>query len=73
MTACACTLPPYLASTLDPIALRLDFVPTKNTFSQLRFPETSFRNSDGGSFKLTTTISTSPSLSKSPNAQPRLQ
>ena len=52
MTAWACTLPPYLASTLDPIALRLDLVPTRNTFSQLRLPERSFRSSDGGSFKL---------------------
>src|ERR1700726_4757669 len=73
MTACACTLPPYLATTLDPIALRFDFVPTRNTLSQFKSLLRSFRSKEGGSFKLMPTMSTSPSLSKSPKAQPRLQ
>ena len=36
-------------------------------------PVRSLRRSDGGSFRLTISTSTSPSLSKSPKAQPRLQ
>ena len=36
-------------------------------------PFRSLRSSDGGSFRLTIRTSISPSLSKSPNAQPRLQ
>ena len=54
------------------MALRFDLVPIHFTFSQLFFAEQSFRSSDGGWFMLMTTMSTSPSLSKSPNAAPRL-
>src|SRR5437016_11462296 len=55
------------------MALRLDFTPSSFTLSQLAFPATSFRSSEGGSLRLTINTSTSPSLSKSPKAHPRLQ
>ena len=63
---------PVTTRTRAPMALRFDFVPIHFTFSQLFFAEQSFRNSDGGSFILMMTMSTSPSLSKSPKAAPRL-
>jgi len=43
------------------------------TFNQRPPPLTSFRSRDGGSFMFMIKMSTSPSLSKSPNATPRLQ
>src|SRR5256884_5061616 len=55
------------------MALRLDFVPSSFTLIQLDFPPRSLRKSDGGSLRLIIRMSTSPSLSKSPNAHPRLQ
>ena len=55
------------------MALRLDLVAISLTFSHRPSPVTSLRSSDGGSCRFTITTSTSPSLSKSPKAQPRLQ
>jgi hypothetical protein len=61
------------ATTRAPIALRFDLTPSSLTLIQFCFCFMSFRNSDGDSFRLTIRMSMSPSLSKSPNAQPRLQ
>src|ERR1017187_3145019 len=58
------------------MALRLDFVPINFTLSRLAEPEPLFRSvrsSEGGSFRLTTTMSMSLSLSKLPMALPLLQ
>ena len=55
------------------MALRLDLTPSSFTLIQFCFPCRSLRSSDGGSFRLTMSTSTSPSLSKSPKAHPRLQ
>ena len=54
-----------------PIPLRFDFVPTVRTLIQLFFTVESHRSSCGKSFTQFTTTSRSPSLSKSPKAQPR--
>ena len=59
-------------TTRPPIALRFDLVPISFTFNHELLPATSFLSSDGGSFRLITRMSRSPSLSKSPKAQPRL-
>src|SRR5207244_5659224 len=63
--------PPVVTFTRAPIAERFDRVPTHLTMSQLPLLPPSLRSSVGGPFRLLTTTSTSPSLSKSPNAQPR--
>ena len=63
---------PVFTTTRAPMALRFDFVPTSFTLSHELFPVTSLRSSDGGSFRLITRMSRSPSLSKSPKAHPRL-
>src|ERR1035441_4146396 len=55
------------------MALRLDFVPFSFSLSQRFSPLTSLRRSEGGSLRLTIRRSRSPSLSKSPKAQPRLE
>ena len=66
-------LPPVATRTRAPIALRFDLTPSSLTLTQFCFPLRSFRRRDGGSFRFTIRMSKSPSLSKSPNAQPRLQ
>jgi hypothetical protein len=48
-------------------------VPSSSTISQAFPPSYSLRSSDGGSFMFMTSTSTSPSLSTSPNAAPRLE
>src|SRR5213595_3078330 len=55
------------------MALRLDFTPSNFTLIQLDLPVRSLRKSEGGSLRLTISMSISPSLSKSPKAHPRLQ
>src|SRR5256884_177074 len=54
------------------MALRLDLVPMHLILSQLFFEPESLRRSEGGSFMFIIATSTSPSLSKSPKAVPRL-
>ena len=48
------------------MALRLDFTPSNFTLIQFVLPLRSLRNSEGGSLRLTISMSISPSLSKSP-------
>src|SRR5437016_9527002 len=54
------------------MALRFDFAPMHLILSQLFVAGDSLRRSEGGSFMLMMATSTSPSLSKSPKAIPRL-
>src|SRR5207253_9081114 len=54
------------------MALRLDLVPMHLILSQVFFEPESLRRSEGGSFMFIIATSTSPSLSKSPKAVPRL-
>src|SRR6266404_7147329 len=63
--------PPLVTFTRVPIADRLDRVPTHLIMIQLFLFPPSLRSSDGGLSRLFTITSTSPSLSKSPKAQPR--
>ncbi len=60
------------SGTRAPIALRLDLRSNQLHLQPAASPVTSLRRSEGGSFRFKIKISTSPSLSKSPNAQPRL-
>ena len=69
----AASLVGRLPQASAPIALRLDLTPSSFTLIQFCFPRRSLRSSEGGSFRFTMSTSTSPSLSKSPKAHPRLQ